>query len=202
MLELFIALFGGAYYGFKLHNEKQKSKAADEANEQRIAAMRTDLSVWLAKVTDADLEYEVDKLIGGSSINEIYGEMAPVLSQIMPEIKNVYDFRGSIFYKHLSLIKLVLMAQHGKIPRSAALCGIRSPAVYDKIEIRKWKQVYSIMSWVDRELEKHGIEAMIFSDGCEARLARYPGHARPIGDVSTPIGGIYYWWSCRYSIII
>ena len=200
MLEFFIGLFGGLFYGTKLHKDKTRSKKANEANQQMIAEMKADLDRWLSKVVDKKFESELDEIIAYPSNRQaIFDLISHLITRIIPEIKSVDDFQGSVC-NNPEIIKLILMSQRGKIPQQIAQYGLRSPAVFNDDEKKKWKQIYSVMSSVDRELSKYNIEAMIFSDGSEVGLARFTGNARAIGDVRTPVGGVYYWWSCRNNI--
>ena len=58
MFEFFLALFGGAYYGSKLANEKHKSKKADERTQELISNLHRDNEQWLSQVVDVKLEYD------------------------------------------------------------------------------------------------------------------------------------------------
>ena len=200
MLEFFLGLFGGLFYGTKLYKDKKRSKKVDADNQQTIIKMKADLDVWLKKVVDVKYEDKLDAMIDDKSKHqEVFDLISHSICRIMPEVKTADDFRGCVL-DNPEIIKLILMSQRGKVPKQIAQYGFRSPSVFNDNEIKKWRQIYSVMSLVDRELSKYNIEAMIFSDGSEVGLARFTGNARAIGDVRTPVGGVYYWWSCRNNI--
>ena len=65
MLEVFIALLGGAYYIGKYAHEKSKSNKANrdgQQRKQRFRIMQHDYDSWMQRVYDEYLEYQVGKL--------------------------------------------------------------------------------------------------------------------------------------------
>ena len=204
MLEFFIALFGGLFYGIKIHEDKKQSKIADERFNKTFGDMKSDFDRWIVKVVDEKLEDEIDDLVCNlQNRQNIYDTIAPSLSGFLPEIKNFDDFSHSV-YNNSRVLKFILMAQNGKIPKDEAECGIRSPGVYDEKERKKWMYFHTVMLIVNNELIRNGVEPMVFSRGDEISHIQFNANARsyaiPIAQVYSPIGGKYYWWSCRLHV--
>lgn len=202
MFEFFIALFGGTYYATKVHKEKSKGVAQDKKNNLFISRMQNDMYLWLEKVTDKKLEDKIDSYINSpDNIVDIYSKMQPIISK-MRCFSNVVDIDSFItnVYASPQLIKRALMALHGKIPVKDAEFGMRSPDVYNQHEIYEWNKNHEFMKWLDKELEKHGIEPLVFVNGSDVATVTRTERAQVVNMVTRPIGGVYFWWSGRLHI--
>lgn len=198
MVDLFVALFGGLYYACKIGSEKSKSKAADKEATQRIENMRSDMRRFANKVIDEHLENEVDSFIKSGNVEAIYREVMPILSKIKG-YENVTDTMSFIrnVYADRPTIKRALMAPHGKIPYDDAVYWMRSPGVCNEQEIIKWKRNHEFMKWLNSELQKHGVEPMVFVNGKDEYIVRQTRNIHQVNAMSNPVHGLYFWWSGR-----
>ena len=188
MLDFFIALFGGAYYGRKYAREKSKSKKAEQDTQQWIIAMQSDYDNWIRKVVDEQLEY--------------------IVGQVHTDDERVVKARERIKKEaHISfvseeMILMAMLAQRKKIPKNIAENGIFSKGIWDYAERQKWEEERKFLLWYDNELRKNGLlEPLLFVDGVNANKVRHNINvATPITNASQVIGGRYFWKPMRKHI--
>lgn len=186
MFEFFLALFGGAYYGGKLANEKHKLKEADKQTQSFINELQSDNERWIRNVVDSKLEYDISKL----SDDEIERMKLRILNEaqldsITPE-----------------MIVMGLLAQKAKIPKKIAEQGIHSRGVWDYAEQQRWAEQRRFMIWYDRELRRNGLqEPLLFVDGVNENKVRHNINlANPVTATSRVIGGRYFWAPMRIHV--
>lgn len=144
MFEIFIALFGGLFWGSKIANEKIETKKARTAYEQNAMSDSQRKQIWLNKVTDKKLEEEVELLVYdlsnydtiNSEVLEAYKEMHWQRDKnficLTPEHveyfygkgvypKKVRDIMAK--YEREDVLR-ILMAKRGKLLYSDACYGI------------------------------------------------------------------------------
>lgn len=200
MFELFISLFGGAYYASKLVGEKAKSRTIDRETRQWIDGMQSDMEHWLESVVDKEYEWKVDTYLSNpSNIKQLYESTRFIFSDI-EGFSFVADFDAfATNYRYMTpYVKRILMADKGKIPYRDAKSGMRSPGIYDIPELNRWKRNHEFMKWYSKELEKHDIEPLLFANGVDLSLIKqHPENAKSTDAVTQPVGGRYFWWSGR-----
>ena len=186
MLEFFLALFGGLYYGAKMCNEKSQSRKADARNQEIINTLNRDFNAWINRVTNEKLEYEI-QFTSDSAINAIHNRIVneAEIEAVTPD-----------------MIIMGLLAQHGKIPKEIAERGIYSRGIWDYAEKLRWQEERNFMLWYDKELSTHGVkEPLLFVDGVNASSARFDiSVATPISVDNKIIGGRYFWEPMRKNL--
>lgn len=186
MFEFFLALFGGLYYGTKMCNEKSQSRKADARNQEIINTLKSDFDIWMRKVTNEKLEYEI-QFTSDSTINAIHNRIVneAKIEAVTPD-----------------MIIMGLLAQHGKIPKEIAERGIHSHGIWDYAEKLRWQEQRKFMLWYDHELRTHGLkEPLLFVDGVNQNSARFNiSLATPISEGTIMIGGRYFWEPMRKNL--
>ena len=186
MLEFFLALFGGLYYGAKMCNEKSQSRKADARNQEIINTLNRDFDTWIHRVTNEKLEYEI-QFTSDSTINVIYNRIVTEakIESVTPD-----------------MIIMGLLAQHGKIPKKIAERGIHSHGIWDYAEKLRWQEQRKFLLWYDKELQSHGInEPLMFVDGVNEHSVRSNiSVATPISEGTKMIGGRYFWTPMRKNV--
>lgn len=172
MLDFFIAVFGGAYYGYKIIKEKGKSNSIEARNKAAITQSLIDVKKWEKDMLDQELQDSIDDLFKSRDIKHIYKLAHPTLCQFdFYNIDNEQDFEKlflSEYYNKL-MIKRILMAKRGKLLKEDVY-GIRTPIVIIKNVrepkyIKEWHKFHEFMIWMDKELQSHGVEPMLFKKG-------------------------------------
>lgn len=186
MFELFLALFGGVYYGSRLANEKHKSKEVDNQTQKWISTMQQDNEKWLRRVVDIKLEHEANKL-DSEDANKM---RLRILNAV--QLTSVSD----------DMVVMGLLAQKAKIPRRIAEGGIRSYGLWDYDEQQRWKEQRRFILWYDKELRRNGLdEPLLFVDGVnESKVCHNINVASPVTSTSQMIGGRYFWASMRVNV--
>lgn len=120
-------------------------------------------------------------------------------------------------YFPVKMIVRILMARCGKIPESDVISGLCSSLIrggnrptgdtwYDE-KNRVAQCMRQCMLWVDKELQKHGVEPLkgFYLRGAEG-VAHYPGvfvtsptmhELLPIAELTDPKEVIVYYWPCQ-----
>ena len=186
MFEFFLALFGGAYYGGRLANEKHKLKEVDNQTQKWISTMQQDNEKWLRRVVDIKLEYEANKLDSDDA------------NKMRERILN----EASLISVSDDMVVMGLLAQKAKIPRRIAERGIPSYGIWDYAEQQRWNEQRRFMLWYDKELRRNGLEEpLLFVDGINENKVRHNINvASPVTSTSRMIGGRYFWASMRFHI--
>lgn len=201
MFDLFLALFGGAYYASKIGSEKSAHKRISREYNIRINKINNDFDNWISSMSDAKLEYDLktglqnnpDLLFGTikSEINELgIFETADVYSEFMSQCNEKWE----------QLVPLrMLMAKRGKLLNGDIWTPYTSPGIWDYAEKLKWQRHHKFMMWLDKELQLHGVEPMYFIDYAKRYEARDGGGKIPT-NITEPIYGMYFWKSARLSV--
>ena len=161
MLDFFIALFGGIYYAGKYINEKTSIEAANARSDALCKARQTDYDRFIAKMTNRELERKVEQDVYRGKYKELIEKVSmDVLAKGFARGLNLEDrhcrpFQMVNVYPNYRL--LIAMASIGKLPYSVAAFGIRRPVDGDLWDIHA-----IFMEWIDKELQSHGVEPMVF----------------------------------------
>lgn len=169
MFEIFITLFGGAYYGNKLLNEHIDHK---EANKRRTE-VKARRDKWCSMVTDRVLEEELrqfisrpenrdavleqvsevyDGILGGKCIDEFY----PRELWCKKKKDWSHEFHEevqTIVCKHDSRNALrIMLAKRGRLTGMDAVSGVsKGICASSKLEA-------AVIEWCAKELERHGLK--------------------------------------------
>ena len=191
MLGFFIALFGGIFYGSKYLSEKAAGEAADRRTDALCESMKSDYDRFLNKMTDKELERHAKREAYSDLIEKVVSDLYAKAKDLKINIENDYGYK----YKMVDICPyyrvLIIMASMGKLPYGVASFGISRPSFERDI----WDIHALFMDWLDKELQSHGIEPMVFQSDAQKSMAitGVPVLARK-GQMCT---GKFGWWSMR-----
>lgn len=155
MMDFFIALFGGAYWGAKICSDKIKSSSYNRLKAKADEAYKKGYKEWEEKVTDRELEISVKERLNEDweYRDEIYSEMLEEFGEMyIPKIA-AHQIPTNVYY---------VLAKHGKIPDSAAMSGIRVIGATQArpSTILRWEKEMFFINWIHKQLvEHHGEDA-------------------------------------------
>ena len=194
MLDFFIALFGGIYYAGKYINEKTSIEAANKRNQERLDLMTSDSQEFVDKMTDRGLERKIKQDIYRGKYKELISKVSDgVLAEAFARGINLCDDRCRPFtmrgiYPDYQL--LIVMASIGKLPYSVASFGIRRPLNGDL-----WDVHAIFMEWLDKELQSHGVEPMVFQSESPPYMSTTG--VRVFAKNARRVYGTFGWFSIR-----
>lgn len=148
---------------------------------------------WIFRVTDKALESELRSLIDNNIRKPSKREHpANIFCLLSEKFKSRYADISDILKlcKSWNEILLVVMAKQGKLPFEIAKKGI----LYTPNS--KWSTDISLIRWLDQELQRHGLEPMLFKE-FRTRLEKTDIAA----DKTISRTGHYCWWSGRLYVL-
>ncbi len=203
MLDLFIALFGGAYYASKIGSDKSVHKKAAILRKSEIEQMKSDYYSWQDLVVDEGLERKFAQemtLNPDKTFETIKAELNDI--KIFELLGSYCDFVHQCSEEWEKLIPIrMLMAKKGKLSKKDSWIAILSPPVSNEICRRQWERHHEFMKWLDSELQTHGVEPKVFVKGFSGAISDDKlrnGGGVPICDVPEPTLGRYFWRSARF----
>lgn len=158
MWAIFIALFGGLYWAFKIGSDRNLSKIAD-AN---LRQCELNWAVWRNLVVDSQLETRVDT-------NLIIPETARQLKQnALTLIRSFYGLEHADFnenynnkyrdYYVRAMVKYIELVKHGKLP--ALECSEIPNYIELSLDIRPSKRArIEFCKWVEDTMRSNGVES-------------------------------------------
>lgn len=179
MFEVFVALFGGIFYGNQYINDKKSrtvaSKQTDEVSKSHIAALNS----WKSKVVDMQLEMELRELVRNAFISDVKKALANI------------GWKGKVAIRlerdQEDVVRL-LMASKGKLIRKDAELGVPS-GVYGlpdtSEQVQRNLESYDMVQFIDQWLRKNGVHERMYIERA--------GVYNPLNDNSAHIGGRYVW---------
>ena len=195
MLDFFIALFGGIYYGGKYLKDKAEVEAIDRRNTALISDTRADYDRFISKMTDKTLEREVRKELYSEKYK---GYIDNVIKEVLDEARaRGYELPNErddtfrmihLFPKHRILIA---MASLGKLPYDVASFGIYRPPLHRE----HWEAHALFMDWLDKELQSHGVEPMVFQSELQPKM--WQTGVKVLAKDAQMCCGHFGWWSNR-----
>lgn len=204
MFDLFLALFGGAYYATKIRSEKRAHKKIEQNRKERTDSATEDFNHWVTLMVDEDLEYRIPLMLKQNP-ELTFSKIADDVNQIgiYPQVKSydelLYAIRNSEFKlkdEEKNIIRM-LLAKEGKLMKDDAWFSFLSPEIWDYTEKQRWIRHHKFMKWLDKELQSHGVEPMLF--WCNHKKAPLSGeNGTPIDSIDEPTYGLYYWNSSRF----
>lgn len=179
MFEVFVALFGGIFYGSRYINDKKSCTVASKYTEEVSQSHIASLNSWKSKVVDMQLETELRALVSNASISDV--------KKVLTDI----GWKGKVAIRlerdQENVVRL-LMASKGKLIRKDAELGVPS-GVYGlpntSEQIQRNLESYDMVQFVDQLLRKNGIHERMYIE----RTGVY----NPLNDNSAHIGGRYVW---------
>lgn len=188
MFELFIALFGSAYYEGKYISDKSKSSIANQKQKELIRSLQSDSESWEREVIDEKLEYKISR----ESENVLCDMMIRIHKETGVGINDI----------PLNIVIAGAMAKYRKIPKEMAMFGIQSRGVYDEEEKKRWREQRKLMLWYDNELRQNGFgESMLFVKAADTNLlTQFMELAIPVTKSTTAIRGVYFWAPMRWHV--
>lgn len=194
MLDFFIALFGGIYYAGKYINEKTSIEAANKRNQERLDLMTSDSQEFVDKMTDRGLERKIKQDIYRGKYKELISKVSDgVLAEAFARGINLCDDRCRPFTMREicpDYQLLIVMASIGKLPYSVASFGIRRPSNGDL-----WDVHAIFMEWLDKELQSHGVEPMVFQSESSPYMS--VTGVRVFAKNARRVYGTFGWFSIR-----
>lgn len=158
MFEIFVALFGGAYWAGKIGADKRKSKRADVRLKTATSQYRASMQSWEERVTDFTLEMELKEMLSDITNSEyVYGVVSDVYEEIGFVLPPKEMFRCTRKLYNERCLQIML-AKQGKLTKHDAHWGIRKEDGSDKVIPR-------LVRWIQEQLKKHGINENIYLDG-------------------------------------
>lgn len=194
-LVLFIIVVG--YLLVKTGSDKAAGSLAQSSFEKEQAGKKHDHELWMASVTDKQTEIELQDFIYDNTrpFSKKKSDIGTV-GWMSPELKErLSDFPSEVLIQCFTEDRLLLamMAKTGKLPEKVADCGIY--CIGDNCTTpgrRAFQGQHQFLMWVDEQLQRHGIEPMLFKKSSEplqkADLAK---------DMTAAHNGKYCWWSGR-----
>lgn len=170
MLDFFIALFGGAYYAGKYIHDKSVSDAADIRNKAMLNSIQSDYDRFINRMTDEALEQRMKQDVYRGKYKELIEKVTnEVFAKAAAKGINLLDDQCRAFemvkvYPDYRL--LIAMASVEKLPRSVAMFGISRP-----MRGELWGVHAIFMDWLDKELQSHGVEPMVFQSELQQSMS-------------------------------
>lgn len=208
MIEFFIALFGGLYYGNKYASETSKIKAAQRDYEHNSNVYFSRKEEWMSRVVDKELEIQLEDFISRKeNYNAVWQEVSAAFAE-MPwnNGRNLMCFspddvikafgkgkftkkeRENISKNHRKEALRIMLARRGKLcyldaDIGIANCGFSAPTT---LQMRQWNGNSSrFVLWINDQLKKHGIDEDLF-------IETTPNSAFPLASSLTR-NGTYKW---------
>ena len=186
MFELFIALFGGLFWGSKILNEKSQIKRVETSHKQMMNTYFSNKSKFEEKVTDRELEADLEDFIyNTSNYDEVWAEVSKAFDEmhwksddekficICPEAveaafgKNTYTKkqREQIAANYRKEALRIMMANRGKLIYNDIHCGFHSSG-QGAPTVRlgeKWNtESANFALWINSKLKEHGIDEPVY----------------------------------------
>jgi len=179
MFEIFVALFGGIFYGNQYINDKKSRTMASKQTEEVSKNHITSLNEWKSKVVDMQLEMELRELVRNAFISDVKKALTDIGWKGQVAIRLEHDQENVV---------RLLMASRGKLIRKDAELGVPSgvyglPDTYE--QVRRNLESYDMVQFIDQWLIKNGIREKIYIERA--------GVYNPLNDNSAHIGGRYVW---------
>lgn len=175
MHNLFLALFGGLYYGFKYADDNSKIKTADREMEARRVSRENFKSLYGA---ETELEHATKEYIMcGRYFEDICNLLADDLEFALGEnwkqdldIPNGFRVNYGAFYphQHVYWVYHLLLAKKGKMDRWSMSMGYRFASIYTK------ERDHRFLQSIEKNLIKNKVPAKIVYEDNDALSSYKP----------------------------
>jgi hypothetical protein len=196
MFEFFIALFGGSFWGAKLHSEKKQLKAYDKKYADSMAAYKSGLAKWESRVVDLNLENELSRRLQEEP--EFYAATIQEMKDCFGDMFIDRIINGYRATDYSTTALRYLLAKRGKLRLGDAGSygiGILGAQKDSTIDMRRWEKEVNFIKWIDLELQKNGVGTELkFRDG-----STVPGVEKDLCEMQQYAGGALFWGNAAYS---
>ena len=196
MFEFFTALFGGSFWGAKLHSEKKQLKAYDKKYADSMAAYKSGIAKWESQVVDLNLENELSRKLKEEP--EFYAATIQEMKDCFGDMYTDRIINGYRFKDYSTTALRYLLAKQGKLKLCDAGSygiGILGAQRDSTADMSRWEKEVNFIKWIDLELQKNGVNAELkFRDG-----STVPGVEKELCEMQQYAGGALYWSNAAYS---
>ena len=192
MFDFFIALFGGAFWGAKLHEEKKQLRKFDKKQAAIKDAYDSGVQAWEAAVIDKTLENELTERL--QSDKEFrYAAIQKMREELGEDIPEVFGYPTP-----RSNTLRYLLAQKGKLlAADASQFGIRvvAPQPHNNYDKMRWRQEVKLIRWMGSKIKSFVPDATLMFKSATA----YDSEPLPANDISDYDGGVFFWDAASYA---
>lgn len=192
MFEFFIALFGGSFWGAKLHSEKKQLKEFDKKQAAIKDAYDSGVQAWEASVIDRNLEDELTERLNSDREfkQAAIQKMREELGDDIPETLGYPTPRSAVLR--------YLLAKKGKLlSADASQFGIRvvAPQPHDSKDKARWKQEVKFVRWMGSKIKDFVPDATLMFKSAGV----FDGKSLPANAISDYDGGDFFWDVSSYA---
>lgn len=186
MIELFIALFGGLFFGGKILNEKSKTKKIEQNNQNATDIYLSRKNNFEERVLDRKLEADLEDMIYHmDDYDMIWSEVSKAFNEmpwkkedekficLHPEMVDIVFGKGTctkkqkeqIVSNHRTEVLRIMMANRGKLTQKDVNKGIYTPGqCAPTVRLgEQWNtESANFVLWMNSKLKEHGIEEDIY----------------------------------------
>lgn len=192
MFEFFIALFGGSFFGAKLHSEKKQLKEFDKKQAAIKDAYDSGVQAWEASVVDRNLEDELTERLN-SDREFKQAAIQKMREELGDDIPVTFGYPTP-----RSAVLRYLLAKRGKLLSSdASQFGIRvvAPQPHDSKDKARWKQEVKFVRWMGYRIKDFVPDATLMFKSAGA----FDGKPLPANAISDYDGGDFFWDVSSYA---
>lgn len=192
MFEFFVALFGGSFWGAKLHSEKKQLKEVDKKQAAIKDAYDSGVQAWEASVVDRNLEDELTERLNSDREfkQAAIQKMREELGDDIPETLGYPTPRSAVLR--------YLLAKKGKLLSvDASQFGIRvvAPQSHDSKGKARWKQEVKFICWMGSKIKDFVPDATLMFKSAGA----FDSKPLPANAISDYDGGDFFWDVSSYA---
>lgn len=192
MFEFFIALFGGSFWGAKLHSEKKQLKEFDKKQAAIKDAYDSGVQAWEASVVDRNLEDELTERLNSDREfkQAAIQTMREELGDDIPETLGYPTPRSAVLR--------YLLAKKGKLlSADASQFGIRvvAPQPHDSKDKARWKQEVKFVRWMGSKIKDFVPDATLMFKSAGV----FDSKPLPANAISDYDGGDFFWDVSSYT---
>lgn len=192
MFEFFIALFGGSFWGAKLHSEKKQLKEFDKKQAAIKDAYDSGVQAWEASVVDRNLEDELTERLNSDREfkQAAIQTMREELGDDIPETLGYPTPRSAVLR--------YLLAKKGKLlSTDASQFGIRvvAPQPHDSKDKARWKQEVKFVRWMGSKIKDFVPDATLMFKSAGV----FDSKPLPANAISDYDGGDFFWDVSSYA---
>lgn len=192
MFEFFIALFGGSFWGAKLHSEKKQLKEFDKKQAAIKDAYDSGVQAWETSVVDRNLEDELTERLNSDREfkQAAIQKMREELGDDIPETLGYPTPRSAVLR--------YLLAKKGKLlSADASQFGVRvvAPQPHDSKDKARWKQEVKFVRWMGSKIKDFVPDATLMFKSAGV----FDSKPLPANAISDYDGGDFFWDVSSYA---
>lgn len=193
MFEFFIVLFGGSFWGAKLHSEKKQLKEFDKKQAAIKDAYDSGVRAWEASVVDRNLEDELTERLN-SDRDFKQAAIQKMREELGDDILEAFGYSAPC----CSAVLRYLLAEEGKLLSSdASQFGIRvvAPQPHDSKDKARWKQEVKFVRWMGSKIKDFVPDATLMFKSAGA----FDDKPLPANAITDCDGGDFFWDVSSYA---